>query len=38
MKENNEKVKIQMSALNPYILDNLPDNTEAKVRGKDYIS
>lgn len=40
MKETNttESVKIQMSALNPFIVDNLPDNTESKARGKEYIN
>jgi hypothetical protein len=30
--------KIQLSAIDPFVVDNLPDSTEAKVRGKDYIS
>lgn len=35
---NENKVNIQLSALNPYIVDNLPDSTESKARGKDYIN
>lgn len=35
---NENKVNIQLSALNPYIVDNLPDSTESKARGKDFIN
>lgn len=31
------KVNIQLSALNPFIESNLPDSTETKARGKDYV-
>lgn len=31
------KVNIQLSAINPYIESNLPDSTETKARGKDYV-
>lgn len=35
---NETKQKIQLSAIDPFIVDNLPDNTESKARGKDYIN
>lgn len=35
MSEN--KVNIQLSALNPFVVDNLPESTETKARGKDFI-
>lgn len=35
MSEN--KVNIQLSAINPFIESNLPDSTETKARGKDYV-
>lgn len=35
MSEN--KVNIQLSAINPYIESNLPESTETKARGKDFI-
>lgn len=31
------KVNIQLSALNPFVVDNLPESTETKARGKDFI-
>lgn len=36
MTEN--KSKIQLSAIDPFVADNLPDNTESKARGKSYIN
>ena len=36
MTEN--KSKIQLSAINPFVQDNLPDNTESKARNKDYVN
>ena len=36
MSEN--KSKIQLSAIDPFVVDNLPDSTETKARGKDYIN
>lgn len=36
MSEN--KSKIQLSAIDPYFVDNLPDSTESKARNKDYIN
>ena len=35
---NIEKVKIQLSALNPYLQDNKVENVEKEVSGKDFIS
>ncbi len=32
------KQKIQLSAIDPFVVDNLPDSTETKARGKDYIN
>lgn len=31
------KVNIQLSAINPFVESNLPDSTETKARGKDYV-
>lgn len=36
MSEN--KQAVMFSAIDPFIVDNLPDNTESKARGKDYIN
>lgn len=36
MSEN--KSKIQLSAIDPFVVDNLPDCTESKARNKDYIN
>lgn len=35
MSEN--KVNIQLSAIDPFVVDNLPESTETKARGKDFI-
>lgn len=31
------KVNIQLSAIDPFVVDNIPENTETKARGKDFI-
>lgn len=36
MTEN--KSKIQLSAIDPFVADNLPDNKETKARNKDYVN
>lgn len=36
MKETKEK--IMFSAIEPYLVDSLPDNAESKARGKDYMN
>lgn len=36
MSEN--KSKILLSAIDPFVVDNLPDCTESKARNKDYIN
>jgi hypothetical protein len=35
MSEN--KVNIQLSAIDPFVVDNIPESTETKARGKDFI-
>lgn len=35
---NETKQKICLSALDPYLVENLPDSTETKARGKDFIN
>jgi hypothetical protein len=31
------KVNIQLSAIDPFVVDNIPESTETKARGKDFI-
>lgn len=35
--ESMQGIKIQMSALDPFVVDNIPESTETKARGKDFI-
>jgi hypothetical protein len=35
---NNEKMKVVLSAIDPFIESNLPDPTESKTRGKSYVN
>lgn len=35
MSEN--KVNIQLSAIDPFVVNNIPESTETKARGKDFI-